>query len=290
MTNPKKPLISIIIASFNRGDTLESTLKSIVGQDYPHKQLIVIDGGSEDESINLLKKYQNEIGYWVSEPDRGIAHAWNKGLAQAKGDWICFLGADDVFWDTTVLTCMVSHLVKQPENIRVVYGTVVVLSKKLEIVYIGGEPWKEMKNLFLAGVSMIPHNATMHRQSLFQTHGLFNEQFKMALDYDLLLRELKYNEAYFVPNLIVAAMLEGGVSGKNHLKTMKEFKQAAEFNGLGKWNLARTLSWLQSFVVAVIMRPLLGDKITEKIRNRILLRGKEDILLEIGEFRPLFLK
>ena len=241
--NSKKPLISIIIASFNSGQTLEHTLRSVIEQDYSHKQLIVIDGGSKDDSISIIKKYQSDISYWISERDRGIAHAWNKGLAQANGEWICFLGADDVFWKATVLTRMVPHLVNQPKNIRVVYGTLVLLSHNLDVIGIRGAPWQELKRDFIGGVMRVPHPGLMHHQSLFQERGLFNEQLKIVIDYELLLRELRHNDAYFVLDLVVVGMLDGGTSAqmKNRLTALQEVRQARRLNGLGGWCLENTL-------------------------------------------------
>jgi hypothetical protein len=288
MNNYKKPVISIIIASFNSGQTLEYTLRSVIEQDYPHKQLIVIDGGSKDESVSILKKYQSDISYWISEPDRGIAHAWNKGLAQAKGEWICFLGADDVFWNATVLTRMVPHLVNQPENIRLVYGTLVLLSHNLDVMGIRGAPWQELKRKFIGGVMRVPHPGSMHHHSLFKERGLFNEQLKIAIDYELLLRELRHNDAYFVQDIIVAGMLEIGMTNqlKNRLATLQEARQARQINGLRRWCLENSLDWLQSVVVVVIMPTLLGQRLTDHIRTRFRRWRLKDKSLRLKESRP----
>ena len=97
MKNKSLPLITIIIAVFNGAKTLQQCIDSVAQQSYPNKELIIIDGGSKDGTLDLLKANSEKIDYWVSETDNGIYNAWNKGLAQANGDWICFLGADDFF-------------------------------------------------------------------------------------------------------------------------------------------------------------------------------------------------
>ncbi|MDA3897412.1 MAG: glycosyltransferase [Desulfobacteraceae bacterium] len=94
-----KPKISIIVVVFNGAQTLERCLYSVVHQIYPCKELIIMDGGSTDGSVELLKRYDSQIKYWESKPDRGIYHAWNKALEHAEGEWICFIGSDDFFFD-----------------------------------------------------------------------------------------------------------------------------------------------------------------------------------------------
>ncbi len=91
------PHISIITPSFNQGKFIEETIRSVLLQDYPNLQYIIIDGGSSDETVAIIKKYEPWISYWVSEPDRGQSHAINKGLALASGDWVAWLNSDDVY-------------------------------------------------------------------------------------------------------------------------------------------------------------------------------------------------
>jgi glycosyltransferase involved in cell wall biosynthesis len=90
--------VSIIVAVYNGKATLQQCIDSVAQQTYLNKELIIIDGGSKDGTVELLKTNSTKFSYWISEPDRGVYNAWNKGLAQAQGEWICFLGADDYFW------------------------------------------------------------------------------------------------------------------------------------------------------------------------------------------------
>ena len=105
------PLISVVIAVYNGKATLQQCLDSVTQQTYSHVELIVIDGGSTDGTVDLIRANAQKIAYWISEPDRGIYNAWNKALAQAKGDWICFLGADDYLWNAQVIERMAEQLV-----------------------------------------------------------------------------------------------------------------------------------------------------------------------------------
>ena len=91
------PLVSVITAVFNGQQYIVNCIESVLQQDYPYIEYIVIDGGSSDGTIDLLRQYDDRIAFWSSEPDRGVYDAWNKGLAIAQGEWICFVGADDEF-------------------------------------------------------------------------------------------------------------------------------------------------------------------------------------------------
>ena len=190
------PTISVIISVLNGSNTLQRCLDSVVAQTYPHVELIAIDGGSTDSTPEILRRNARELAYWLSEPDRGIYHAWNKGLAHARGEWITFLGADDYLWTSDVLERLSEVLIKAYPPIRVVYGQVVVINRLGEQMLHAGEEWGSVKHRFRQIMS-VPHPGLMHHRSLFEEHGTFDESFRIAGDYDLLLRELWDNDARF---------------------------------------------------------------------------------------------
>lgn len=97
LNSTEYPRISIITPSYNQGQFIEETIQSILHQDYPNLEYIIIDGGSTDQTVEIIKKYETQISYWVSEPDRGQTHAINKGLAQATGDILAYLNSDDYY-------------------------------------------------------------------------------------------------------------------------------------------------------------------------------------------------
>jgi glycosyltransferase involved in cell wall biosynthesis len=234
MTSSSAPLISIIVAIFNGKATLQQCIDSIAQQTYPNKELIIIDGGSTDGTIELLEENRNKFNYWISEPDYGIYNAWNKGLAQAKGEWICFLGADDYFWDATVLDRMAEQLVMLPANILVAYGQVMMVGGDGQWIRSKGESWEQVKVSFkLMSYMNLPHVGMMHKRGLFEQHGIFDESFHIAGDYELLLRELKTGDAVFIPNLITAGQRIGGISTDtaNYLKGRREVWRAQRMHG-----------------------------------------------------------
>lgn len=267
MNDQSAPLISIIIAVFNGAKTLQQCVDSITQQSYANKELIIIDGGSNDGTVDLLKANSEKISHWISEPDSGIYNAWNKGLSQAKGEWICFLGADDYFWDLQVLELVSAQLEKLPLMIRVAYGQVMIVNENGESLYCMGEQWHKIKKRFRQ-VMCIPHQGVMHRRSLFEQHGYYDESFRIAGDYELLLRELITTDAYFIRDVIITAMRDGGVSWlvANSLPVMLENRRAAKMHSqrlpLIFWLIAMAKAYIRFMLWCV-----LGERVTSKARD-----------------------
>lgn len=234
MNQEAAPLISIIVAVYNGKVTLQQCIDSVAQQTYRNKELIIIDGGSTDGTVELLKMNRNKFNYWVSEPDRGIYNAWNKGLSQAQGEWICFMGVDDYIWDRTVLERMAAQLVTLPSTIRVAYGKIMLIGDDGKALHQVGESWVQVKKTFISMPYMnIPHVGTMHRRSLFEQHGKFDESFRIAGDYELLLRELKKGDAVFLADIIIAGQRLGGISTDtaNNFRIVREVWRAQRMHG-----------------------------------------------------------
>ena len=260
-----QPIITIIVAVYNGVTTLQQCINSIATQTYENKELIVIDGMSIDGTVDLVLLNKDKINYSISEPDKGIYNAWNKALLQAKGEWICFLGADDYFWDTQVLEKTACALNQLPAEISIAYSQVMLLSREGNSLFPVGEPWIKIKDRFKQ-VMCIPHQAVMHRRSLFEQHGLFNESFRIAGDYELLLRELKKNDAIFIDDLILTGMRQGGISSdpKNTLVAMREFRLAQQMHSQRLPGLI-WLSAMARLYIRLLLWGILGEVITRKV-------------------------
>jgi glycosyltransferase involved in cell wall biosynthesis len=228
-----QPHISIIVAVYNGAATLQRCIDSVGNQDYPCKELIIIDGGSNDGSVDILCQNEHLIDYWESKPDRGIYHAWNKGLEHATGDWIHFLGADDYFTDSQVLAEVAKGIGHCSADVRIVYGKEAIVSTDGEVLEIRGEPWEKAGPKFSQEMS-IPHPAVFHYRSIFDGHGRFDESFRICADYDLLLRELKNGQACFLSDLIVKGVTYGGASTRwdMMLILVAETTKARQKNGI----------------------------------------------------------
>lgn len=254
-------LVSVIVAAFNAKSTLQQCIDSVQNQTYRHKELIIIDGGSNDGTAELLLKNSEGIDYWVSEPDDGIYNAWNKGLERVKGDWVCFLGADDYLWDRNVLERMVESLGKLPQSVNVAYGQIMLLGAEEQSSRLIGEPWGEVRESFKQFMS-IPHVGMMHRRKLFEQKGKFDESFQIAGDYELLLRELITGDAVFVPGLIVAGQRYGGIStdAKNNLKIKLEVWRAQRMHRLPlPWGAV--LKEIANEYFLIVLNAALGERL-----------------------------
>lgn len=208
------PLFTIIVAVLNSKESLEGCIESVNNQTYPYKELIIIDGGSTDGTVEILKKNNDKIAHWESKTDRGLYHALNKGLKQANGDWIYFLGSDDSFYSSQVLENIYGNINKLPLSIRMVYGKVVHCAADGSLINISGEI--PAKRDYLSGMP-IDHQAVFHHRSLFEMYGVFDERFKVISDLDHQLRLLfQYRiRPRFLP-LTVAFHTHGGVSTRSH--------------------------------------------------------------------------
>ena len=163
--NPNRyPLISIITVVYNCKDDLEMTIKSIIDQTYPNIEYIVIDGNSNDGTIDIIKKYQNKITYWISEPDEGIYDAMNKGIRQSTGDWINFMNAGDRFYDQNILSSLFIPAPKPSTDI--IYGDT-------EFIYTFGKYIRKPASLTYLKESMI----FCHQSSFVRTYLLKKREF-----------------------------------------------------------------------------------------------------------------
>jgi glycosyltransferase involved in cell wall biosynthesis len=242
------PYISVIVAVLNSTRTVARCLGSIQAQDHSGKELIVIDGGSTDGSLTVLQKYRGEMAYFESAPDRGIYHAWNKALNHARGEWTCFLGADDFFWSPHALTELRPFLTEAAEKgIRVVYGQVVKINRDGSVLRVEGKPWERIRWLMPHGMPL-PHPGLMHHRSLFDAHGLFDQSFRIAGDYDLLLRELRKGRALYAPSVKVVGSEIGGIADSLKLLSHQEVSRARLKNGLPRWTWLSSVVYVRSWI------------------------------------------
>ena len=172
--------ISIITVVFNAVKTIEQAILSVLNQSYKELEYIIIDGGSTDGTLDIIRKYEKKISYWVSEPDEGIYNAMNKGIDIATGDVIAFLNSDD-WYEKDAFKCVTENL---KDGIDILAGRVAV--------YRNGEILEDKKVFSSSEEIMIrmiyPHPGIFARRKLFDKFGRFDESYKISADYDWLLR------------------------------------------------------------------------------------------------------
>lgn len=209
--NKSDPLITIVTSTFNAENHFENLATSIANQKYENIEWIVIDGGSTDGTLNLIERYGRYIAYSASEPDHGIYDAWNKALNKVTGDWVIFLGADDCFAAPNVLDAFGKNV--NNLNSKLIYGKVLQLSTSSDRSQILGGEWSSAKKNFNA-VMTIPHPGIFYHSSLFFEYGGFNPKFKIAGDYEFLLRIINGGVKPIFYNLLLVHMGGGGISSQ----------------------------------------------------------------------------
>ncbi len=211
-----QPKVSIITVVYNGEKYIEKTLQSVINQDYQNIEYIIIDGGSKDNTLKILEKYQQKIAHLVSEKDQGIYDAMNKGQNLATGDLLWFLNGGDYIPTSQTL----SNLLKNYQNEDVIYGQAGLVNEQDE--YLGLRRLVVPKNLtwksFRLGM-VICHQAMLVKKAISQPYDL---QYKIAADIDWAIRTVKNaKNSKYVP-MIVCHYLEGGFSDKKRKESLKE--------------------------------------------------------------------
>lgn len=199
--------MSIVTVNLNNKDGFKKTIDSIVSQTFRDFEWIVIDGGSTDGSKELIERYAEHISYWVSEPDKGIYNAMNKGIKVANGEYINFMNSGDCFANENVL----EKLFESPHTADVIYGYMTRDTVDGELV---NAPLMK-KNLtwmdfFYDG---LPHQSSFIKKQLFEKYGFYNEELKAVSDWSFFVKAFVYNHSTyeFVP-IKISIYLSGGVS------------------------------------------------------------------------------
>lgn len=183
------PKISVITPSYNQGQFLEETILSIINQNYPKLEYIIIDGASTDESIDIIKKYNDRITYWVSEKDNGQSEAINKGFKKATGDIVCWINSDDILLKDSLLK--VGNYFQSHADIDFINGHTMRIDKHSNIIFTHfipiQKPW-----LAEYGVTYCSQQSMFWKRSIFDDIGYLDESFHATMDLEFLLRIFKH--------------------------------------------------------------------------------------------------
>lgn len=200
------PLVSIITPSYNQGRFLEATIRSVLEQDYPNLEYIVIDGASTDESVDILRRYEDRL-VWVSEKDQGQTDAINKGFARARGEILAWLNSDDIYRPGAVKDA-VAYLQAHPE-VGMVYGDASFIDEHGQ--EIGRFPARQTDYTRLRqGYVHVPQQSSFFRASLWRKVGPLDPSFYFAMDYDLWVRLAAEAPLVYLPRLWASFRLHGG--------------------------------------------------------------------------------
>jgi glycosyltransferase involved in cell wall biosynthesis len=219
--NHPHPKFSIITVTYNAEKVLEDTIQSVIFQTYRNVEYIIVDGASKDHTLEIVNKYHNRINKVISEPDKGLYDAMNKGIQLATGDYLCFLNAGDKFHDSETLQKVV-HTLKGQELPDVIYGETAIVDEEGHFLHMRrlSAPahlnWKSFKQGML-----VCHQAFFANRELAINH-LYDLQYRFSADFDWCIRIMKKAKCLHNTRLTLIDYLNEGMTTKNHKASLKE--------------------------------------------------------------------
>jgi len=247
------PKLTIITPSYNQADFLERTILSVLNQNYPNLEYIIVDGGSTDRSVEVIKKYEQYLAYWVSEKDKGQVHAINKGLERATGDWISFQNSDDVYFPGTFQRFGKAAL---EQSADILYGDLFMITTDDEVTEVLKTTSYSLTCQILEGMQI--HNQSLFfKKSLVEKYGKFDESFRFAFDYEFITRYTLHDSTKIrkIDGLGGALRVHAdaksstiaSVGSEEHLRIQKLYNSAISFPALNKirylWCRIRKMSY-----------------------------------------------
>jgi glycosyltransferase involved in cell wall biosynthesis len=189
-------LISVVTPTFNQDRYIEKTIQSVLSQDYPHVEYTIVDGGSTDNTLDVIKRYEHKLAWWVSEPDHGQTDAINKGFASARGDIYAWINSDDTY-EPGAFATVVKYLRKYPE-VGMVYGDCNYIDEAGNVI---GKFNAAQTNyqLLRQGYTHIPQQTMFFRAELWKQIGPLDPSFYFAMDYDLWTRIAGRAKIKYIP-------------------------------------------------------------------------------------------
>lgn len=206
MIQPKIKKISIIIATYNAGKVLQRCLDSIRPQKTDAIELLIIDGGSKDDTMDIVRRNGDIIDYNISEPDKGIYDAWNKGVKASTGEWIQFIGADDQLMPDAVSTYMEYLDSHDTSEVDIICGKAKIVDGDGKVIGTMGKPFMlgEFKKRM-----MISHGSTLHNNKFMKRNGKFSLDYRICADYEFFMRNCNGLKAAFINHCFLLFQNDG---------------------------------------------------------------------------------
>jgi glycosyltransferase involved in cell wall biosynthesis len=240
------PLVSIITPSYNQAPFLEETIQSVLNQDYPHLEYIIIDGGSTDGSLEIIQRYASRLADWVSEPDQGQTDAINKGFGRAQGQILAWLNSDDTYQPKAIAEAA-AYLHAHPEA-GMVYGDANLIDQQGAVI--GRFPARQTDYQRLRkGYVHIPQQASFFRADLWRQVGPLDPSFYFAMDYDLWVRLARLAPLHYHPSIWANFRLHA--SGKSVISDDRCWPEMLRVH------FREGGSWLSPLVFKAKIRPLI---------------------------------
>lgn len=213
--------ISVVTVCYNAVKELERTMLSVLNQTYDNVEYIVIDGGSTDGTVEIIKKYADRLAYWVSEPDKGIYDAMNKGIRIATGEWLLFLNAGDIFYSKDTLSSMIKHY---DGKARILRGNIIRKYKRFNVKSTGVT--KQDPDIMDMFNNTFHHQACLIQKTLFDEVGYYDTDYQLCADWKFFFDcVVKHKISSYYVDMPVAFFKMDGVSSMNTKKCIEEHRR-----------------------------------------------------------------
>ena len=241
--------ISIITINYNNSSGLERTIKSVVNQDYNDVEFIIIDGGSTDSSVNVIKQFKENISLWISEPDKGIYYAMNKGIERCTGEWVNFMNSGDTFFDNNIISTIFSY----SHTADVLYGDN-ILEYNWGSIVLGPDELSKTKQKMVFG-----HQTSFTKSEILRKYK-FDTEFELAADFKLF--HTLYQEGYSFEYIPICISICDAKSGISKTAPIIAFKEDAIITGRindKNWEVSFLCYKIRIFLRAIIVNLFPGD-------------------------------
>ena len=232
--NPRP--VSVITVCYNAAETIRDAIESVLCQTYPEIEYLIIDGASTDGTLEILAEYRDRVSVVVSEPDQGIADAFNKGISRAKGEFIQLLNADDVMPCDKIEKSLA--LLDLHPDAAFVFGSLTIMSKDgRPTMRVEGD--NDYRRKIRKRMPRLNHPTMLVRASVYRKHGLFDIRWRIAMDYDWLLRIDHAGEHGVYSSDVSVFMRDGGVSSswRHSLREHRDISIKHGFNPVAAWSI-----------------------------------------------------
>ena len=255
-----KDLISIVTVVWNAKDLIERTILSVLGQTYDEVEFIVIDGGSTDGTLDVVRRYDTKIDYWTSEPDKGIYDAMNKGVDRAGGEWVLFLNAGDVFCDSEVLKNVVQDI---PPDAEVVYGG---HQEDYESGYRSIRTAGPISDLWKGMI--FSHQAMLVKTSLIKRYK-FNVASRIAADYEFIYSLYQQRRRFHRTQIVISRVLADGFSASRNLRlTLDQWRIARNYTDQPVMIDLYHLTKLAGVCIKNMLKKVMPRRVSAYLRSR----------------------
>lgn len=223
--------ISIVTVCYNAGSCIENTIRSVINQSYTDYEYIIVDGASKDNTLEVVNKYKDKIDFIISEPDKGIYDAMNKGVLRASGEWLIMMNAGDCFADANVLEKVFARHI--PDNITFLYSDVYGLRKNGDRI-LRTLSWKDGKMI---------HQATIYRKSLHSRYGFYHVTKKIIVSDYLFFISIPEEQIMKLSDVVIAVYEGGGISSQGMWSRQQAICADVVFRRRTFWGMIRYYMW-----------------------------------------------